>query len=261
MSKLAEICARRRTDVAADKARRPLADLQAMAAAQPPARGFRRTLQAAGIGVIAEIKRASPSQGALFDSADAATTARAYAAAGARALSVLTETHYFGGRLQDLIDARAAVDIPLLRKDFVVDPYQIVEARAVGADAVLLIVASLGSELPVYLAAARDASLDALVEVHDEAELEMAVRCGAETIGINNRNLKDLSIDLAVTERLMRHIPPGIVVVAESGIDSAADVDRMRRTGADALLIGSALMRGGDPGTALKALLAQPLAA
>jgi indole-3-glycerol phosphate synthase len=261
MSKLAEICARRRLDVDAAKAERSLASLQRDAAAQAPARGFRRALHAAGTAVIAEIKRASPSQGAIVASADAATTAKAYAQGGARALSVLTEPHYFGGCLQDLVDARTAVSLPLLRKDFVVDPYQIVEARAAGADAVLLIVATLGEAVAEFLAAARETGVDALVEVHDRAELEIAIRCGAETIGINNRNLKDLSIDLAVTERLVRHIPPGIVVVAESGVDGQADFDRMRRAGADAVLIGSALMRGGDPGAALARLLQPALAA
>ena len=261
MSKLAEICARRRVDVAAEQAATPAEVLERIVAGMAPARGFRSALIAAGVGVIAEIKRASPSQGALVASADAGATARAYADAGARALSVLTEPHYFGGCRADLLAARAAVDIPILRKDFVVDPWQILDARAAGADAVLLIVAELGRDLPRFLAAARAACVDALVEVHDRAELDLAIECGSETIGINNRNLKDLSIDLSVTEQLIRHIPPGIVVVAESGIETRTDYARMHRAGADAVLIGSSLMRGGKPGEALSALLAPAMAA
>lgn len=254
MSKLDEIVARRRADLALPGARLPAAEIDRRAAAAPPVRPFRAAL--GGLAVIAEVKRRSPSEGQLAEAADPVAIARAYEAAGAAALSVLTEPHYFGGSLDDLTAVRQAVGLPVLRKDFTVDPYQIAEARTAGADAVLLIVAALGRGIAPLLAAAADWGLAALVEVHDAAEVAIAIEAGAQLIGINNRNLADLSIDLATTERLRPLVPPGITVVAESGISTSADLDRMAAAGGDAVLIGSALMRTSDPGAALRALTA-----
>jgi indole-3-glycerol phosphate synthase len=182
--------------------------------------------------------------------------ARRYQAAGAAALSILTEPHHFGGSLDDMIEGRAAVSLPVLRKDFTVDPYQLVEARVAGADAVLLIVAVVPDRLAELGQAARALGLDAVVEVHDERELELALGAGADLIGINNRNLHDFTIDLATTERLSRIIPPGVVVVGESGIETPADMRRLAATRIDAVLIGSSLMRSPDPGALLAALRA-----
>jgi indole-3-glycerol phosphate synthase len=202
--------------------------------------------------VIAELKSASPSRGVIRASYDPPSIARGYAAAGATALSVLTDRHFFGGALDHLSAARAASGLPCLRKDFLVDPYQVEEARAAGADAVLVIVAAVedgqGKEL---LAAARQADLDVLVEVHAEGELEWAIAAGATLIGVNNRDLGTFSVTLETTERLAPRVPPGTLLVAESGIRSAADVRRMVRAGAHAVLVGEAFMERPDPGAAL----------
>lgn len=256
--KLAEITAERRRDAAALEAAVPLADLEARARAYTP-RGFAAALTRPAGGlprVIAECKRKAPSAGALKSGASAAGIARAYAEAGAACLSILTEPRHFDGCLDDLIAARAAVDIPLLRKDFTVSRHQIAEARAAGADCVLLIVAALGEETAALHDYATGLGLDVLIETHDARELDLAIAIGAPLIGINNRNLGDLSIDLAVTEALAPRLPDDRILVAESGIASPADLLRMAAVGADAVLIGSALMRGGDPGAALRDLLA-----
>ncbi|MBI3517603.1 MAG: indole-3-glycerol phosphate synthase TrpC [Proteobacteria bacterium] len=252
--RLAPILAQRRADVATARVTRPFAALHDALAGAPPARGFRAALARPGLQVVAEIKRRSPSAGALREDARPAELARRYQAAGAAALSILTEPHFFGGTLDDLVEGRAAVDLPVLRKDFTVDPYQLVEARAAGADAVLLIVAAVPDRLAELGAAARALGLDVLVEVHDEPELELALRAEADLIGINNRNLHDFAIDLATTERLRPRIPPGVVVVGESGIETPADMRRLAAARVDAVLIGSALMRSPDPGARLAAL-------
>ncbi|MDX1483136.1 MAG: indole-3-glycerol phosphate synthase TrpC [Alphaproteobacteria bacterium] len=259
--KLQEICARKRDHVAACKASRPRAAVEEAAGAAGPVRGFRAALEAklagGGLGLIAEIKRASPSAGLIRADFDAAGLARAYASGGAACLSVLTDTPYFQGSDDDLAAARGAVDLPALRKDFMVDPYQIAESRALGADCVLLILAVLDDGLAAELAAAaRSLGMDALVEVHDEAELERAARLETGLIGINNRNLKTLETDLAVTERLAPRAPKDAVLVCESGISGPQDISRMAAAGPRCFLVGESLMREADVAAAARALLA-----
>jgi indole-3-glycerol phosphate synthase len=231
-----------------------LAD-RAAAVSEAP-RGFRRALLAAEPpAVIAELKRRSPSRGEIRPDFDPAACARAYAEGGAAALSVLTDERFFGGRLEYLAEVRAAVPLPLLRKDFVIDAYQVDEARAAGADAVLLIVSALGGEaLAELLARARERGLDALVEVHDEDELETALEARADLVGVNNRDLRTFVTDLTVTERLAPRVPPGVLLVAESGIAGPGDVARLARAGARAFLVGESLMREAEPGGALRRL-------
>jgi indole-3-glycerol phosphate synthase len=255
MNKLQEIARNRRSAIEAEMAERPLEEVQEAAVSAPPCRGFRDALVRGAPAVIAEIKRASPSAGSIRADADAPDIAARYQAAGAAALSVLTEPDYFGGALADMLAARAATNIPVIRKDFIVEPWQIHESRAAGADAVLLIVALLGEKLEAYLSIAREAGIDALVEVHDEAELEVALAAGADLVGVNNRDLRDLTIDLAVTERLAPHLPAHVALVAESGIKTRDDAKRMIDAGASALLVGSSLMASEDPGNALRTLL------
>lgn len=255
MNKLQEIAARRREAIAADKARQSHAELDERARAAPPARGFREALRNRAPTAIAEIKRASPSAGDIRADASAAKTAVAYQRGGAAALSVLTEPDYFRGDISDLVEARIATDLPVLRKDFIVDPWQILDSRAAGADAILLIVAILGDAVRDYLAAAQDYGLDALVEVHDESELDTALGAGADIVGVNNRDLRDLSIDLSVTERLAARIPRGKTLVAESGVRTRDDARRMFTAGAHAVLVGSSLMEADSPGAALASLL------
>jgi indole-3-glycerol phosphate synthase len=205
--------------------------------------------------VIAEIKRRSPSRGEIRPDFDPVGIAKSYADAGAAALSVLTDERFFGGHLDFLTRVRREVDLPLLRKDFVVDPYQIDEARVAGADAVLLIVAALDARAVRTLRQrALERGLDALVEIHDEDELAVALEAGADLVGINNRDLRSFETDLAVTERLAPRIPEGVVVVAESGIFTPRDVSRLTGAGAHACLVGESLMREADVGKALRRL-------
>ena len=219
-------------------------------------RPFSEGLIDEGISLIAEMKRSSPSKGPIRPGASVSEVVRAYQEAGARAVSVLTEGEYFGGSLDDLVEARAACDLPLLRKDFVVDEYQLLEARAAGADAVLLIVAALKKKrLRKLMAAASDLGMDALIEVHDEDEVETAIEAGAELIGINNRDLHSLEVDLDTTFRLLADVPAGTVVVAESGITEREDVERLEEAGVDAILVGEVLMRSDDPVRAARTLL------
>ena len=247
---LGEIVARKRTDVAARFAGLSLADLRARAA--PSARSLRAALAKPGARFVMEVKKASPSAGALA-AADAATQARAYAGA-ADAVSVLTDTPFFGGSLDDLRAVRAAFDGPVLAKDFVVDPRQVVEARIAGADAVLAMLSVLGdAEARAMIEEARLLGMDVLVEAHDVAEVRRAVALGAPLIGINNRDLKTLQVDLAVTERLAGLVPADRLVVAESGIEDRSDVARLAPH-ADAFLVGSALMRAAAPARAARAL-------
>ena len=225
--------------------------------AAPAVRSFADALAAPGMGLIAEMKRASPSQGAIRADAAVAPIVTAYAAAGAAAISVLTEPEWFGGSLDDLVEAHATVPTPLLRKDFIVDPYQLVEARLAGASAALLIVAAFpdAAALARLVGAADDAGLDALVEVHDEADLALAVSVGARIVGINNRDLRSLEVDLATSLRLRPRVPPEVTVVAESGIATRADVRALEDAGVDAILVGEALMRVNDPAAAAAQLL------
>jgi indole-3-glycerol phosphate synthase len=253
--RLVPILEARRADVARGKQERSLADLERALKQAPPARGFRAALLRPGLQAIAEIKRSSPSAGVLRASAEPAAIGKLYETAGAAALSVLTEPHFFNGELADLQAARAAVSLPVLRKDFTIDGWQLAEARAAGADAALLIVGALGEETRSLLEIGRAYGLDMLVEVHDEAELDLALASGADLIGINNRDLTRFTIDLGTTERLRPLIPPGIGVVAESGMEKRADVARMADLPVDAVLIGAALMRAEDPGAMLAALL------
>jgi indole-3-glycerol phosphate synthase len=223
-----------------------------------PTRGFAASLAGGSRRVIAEVKRASPSQGLIRQDFDAAALAREFAAAGASALSVLTEERFFQGSLDYLERIKKEVSLPLLRKDFVLDEYQLFEARSFGADAVLLIVALLDlSRLQQLLALAGSLSLDALVEVHTEEELSAALKAGAKLIGINNRDLKSFEVRLETTERLLPLVPPGILVVCESGIDSPEQIEKFERLGVHAFLIGEALMRAPKPGEKLRELLRQ----
>lgn len=259
MTVLDEILAHKRVELEQARRRVAPAELARRAAGQPPPRGFRRALLGPGRRVIAELKRRSPSKGEIRRDFDPVAIARAYEAGGAAALSVLTDERFFGGSLAVLEAVRRATALPLLRKDFVIDPYQLDEARASGADAVLLIVAALApAALERLRAHALGLGLDVLVEVHDEAELDLAKGVGADLIGINNRDLKSFVTDLGVTERLARRVPQGAVVVAESGISGPADLARLERAGASAFLVGESLMREADPGLALRRLLGTP---
>lgn len=255
---LGEIVARKRAALAARQAETSRRRLEDSAAVLPPPRSLAHALTPRGgarVRLLAELKRASPVAGVLAHGFDPVPRAPAYVAAGAAALSVLTDPH-FQGSLADLAVVRAAVDCPLLQKDFVVDEYQLWEARAGGADAILLIVAILTpAELADLYQAAKSLGLGALVEVHDEAELETAARLGAGLIGINNRDLRSFRTDLATTERLAPRAPAGACVVSESGIATAADVIRVADAGAHAILVGEALSRSGDPAATIRTLL------
>jgi indole-3-glycerol phosphate synthase len=260
---LDRILATTRATVAAAKARVPMAELERLAAVHQP-RGWAAALRqkaATGPAVIAEIKKASPSKGLIRAEFDAAWVARSYFAGGAAALSVLTDEPFFQGSLRNLELASAAVPLPCLRKDFTVDEYQIVEARAHHGDAILLIAAALSDgELQRFSQAAHSLSLDVLVEVHTAEELDRVLdrlgETGADAIGVNNRDLKTFEVRLETSLGLVERIPSTVVRVAESGIATPEDLARLRVAGFDACLIGESLMRQTDPGAALKALLA-----
>ena len=255
MSVLDQIIVGVREDLGGREAARPLADVRAALADVDPARDPMPHFRAPGSSVIAEVKRKSPSKGELADIPDPAALATAYAAGGAAAISVLTERRRFGGSLDDLVAVRAAVDTPLLRKDFIVTSYQLVEARAAGADLALLIVAALDDDdLRRLHDEARELGLTVLVEVHDEAETARAVALGAELVGVNARNLKTLAVDNDTFSRLAPLLPDDRVKVAESGISSPADVQRFVSEGARAVLVGEALVKDGDPQAAVAAM-------
>jgi indole-3-glycerol phosphate synthase len=260
---LATILASTRASLAAAKASVPVAELERRAAGHHP-RGWAAALRrhaATGPAVIAEIKKASPSKGLIRADFDPAWLARRYRAGGAAALSVLTDEPYFQGSLRNLELASSAAPLPCLRKDFMVDEYQIVESRAHRADAILLIAAALtDAELKRFAHSARSFSLDVLVEVHTADELDRVLNVlgenGADAIGVNNRDLKTFAVNLETSLELVQRIPPGVVRVAESGIATPEDMARLRSADFDAFLIGESLMRQPDPGAALKALLA-----
>jgi indole-3-glycerol phosphate synthase len=251
------ILAKTRERVAAEKVRRPLDASHRAVLEAPVVRPFAAALGRDGrLNVVAEHKRRSPSRGAIREDLAPADVARRYEAAGAAALSVLTDEAFFGGRLGHLEEARAATGLPALRKDFVLDPWQVWEARASGADAVLLIVAALDDEaLAGLLGAARQAGIDALVEVHDRDELDRALAAGAGLVGVNSRDLRTLAVSLETALALAPAIPDDVVAVAESGIGTGQDVRRLRQAGFDAFLVGEHLMSAPDPGEALRRLL------
>lgn len=259
---LDEILAHKRAETAARRRRISERNFREMAAETPAPGGLaaalRARIDAGGPAVIAELKKASPSRGVLCADFEPTGLAAGYQRGGAAALSVLTDAKYFQGSGAVLELARRGSGLPILRKDFILEPYQIYESRAMGAAAVLLIAAALpdDGELAALRRLARDCGLDALVEVHDEDELARAAAAGAELIGINNRDLQTFEVDLATAERLAPQVPPGALPVAESGIRDAADLARLRRCGIDAFLIGETLMRAADPGARLGELLA-----
>ncbi|MEH3047687.1 indole-3-glycerol phosphate synthase TrpC [Sphingomonas adhaesiva] len=260
MTILDTICATKRDEVRARRAAVPTADLAARAAAQTPPRGFRsaldRTIAAGRHALIAEIKKASPSKGLIRADFDPPAHARAYAEGGATCLSVLTDAPYFQGDEAYLVAARGACDLPVLRKDFTVDPWQALEARSIGADAILLIVAALDDTcLAECEAAAIEQGLDVLVEVHDEAEMARAARLSSRLIGVNNRDLKTFEVDFRRTYDLMRHAPAGCTFVAESGLSTRADLDELAAHGVHCFLIGEALMRQADVAAATRAMV------
>ena len=260
---LDDILAHKRQEVAAQKQRVDMDTLVAnISASNDTPRGFMKALQArvaiGGTAVIAEVKKASPSMGVIRASFDPVAIAENYAAAGATCLSVLTDEKYFQGSGHYLRLVRAAVGLPLLRKDFIVDEYQIVEARALGADAILLIVAALSdAELAAFTRLAHDLGLDVLVEVHNEAECARALQLPLRVIGVNNRNLHDFSVSLETSRRIKTMLPADYLLVSESGIHTRADIEALQADGIHAFLVGGALMQADDPGVALSALLAK----
>jgi len=259
MNKLTQILETKAGEVAVRRAQRTRADLDAVDAG--PVRGFaaalRRKIDAGGYGLIAEVKKASPSKGLIRADFSPADHARAYAAGGAACLSVLTDAPYFQGHEDYLVAARAACALPVLRKDFMIDPWQVAEARAIGADAILIIVAALDDgAMREIEAAAVERGMDVLVEVHDEAELDRALtQLRSRLIGVNNRDLRSFETDLGVTERLAKLVPAGTLLVGESGIANHADCARLARRGVRAFLVGESLMRHADVEAATRALL------
>jgi indole-3-glycerol phosphate synthase len=252
---LDDIIARTRVTVAEARAALPFEAVEEQALAASPPRDFWGALRARPVGAIAEFKRRSPSAGWIREGANPADIAARYQAAGAAALSVLTDEPFFGGALADLRRARAATHLPVLRKDFMIDRYQIVEARAHGADAILLIASVLDDVQLVALAAeAARWGMDVLWEAHDEREVRRVVASGARLVGINHRDLRTFQVDTTLAARMRPEIPAGRLVVAESGIRTAGDVRGLRAAGIDAILVGESLMRAPDPGAALRAL-------
>jgi indole-3-glycerol phosphate synthase len=262
---LDRITAYKREEVAAGKAATPLDAMESRARAAEPPRGFREALLAAtvgGYGLIAEIKKASPSKGLIRPDFDPPALAHAYAAGGATCLSVLTDGPSFQGADDHLVQARAAVDLPVLRKDFLHDPWQVAQSRALGADCILIIMAAVDdSQAGELEAAALHYGMDVLIEVHDEAELERATRLKSPLLGINNRDLNSFEVSLETTRRLARRVPDDRIIVSESGLHTPQDLADLAMYGARCFLIGESLMRQADVAAATRALLANPLTA
>lgn len=259
---LAEICKVKRGHVRKQMAESPFSELEQRIAAAEPPRGFINALQSAvadsGYGLIAEIKKASPSKGVIREEFNPITLAKAYQRGGATCLSVLTDEPYFQGADIYLAGARNAVDLPVLRKDFMIDPYQIVESRALGADCILLIMAALSDDQARELEdEAMDLDMDVLVEVHDNNELDRALKLRSSLIGVNNRNLKTLEVDIATSESMLARFPEDRIAVSESGLYTPEDLNRMSNAGAHCFLIGESLMRQDDVEAATRAILAR----
>ncbi len=253
---LDEICAYKKEEVARRKAAVPIEELEEVAARIRPPRDFRQALRMDGISLIAEIKRRSPSKGMLLENLDAAELASVYEASGARAISVLTDEEFFRGTLQDLVVVHQGVSIPCLRKEFIIDEYQIVEARAHTADAILLIVRILSDQqLHDYLQKARSLGMSVLVETHTADEVDRALKAGAHIIGVNNRNLATFEVDIQTTMNLRKQVPGGVVLVSESGIHTRNHVKMLEDGGVDAILVGEALVKSNDIAAKIRELL------
>jgi len=258
---LDEILDHKQREVELARQQVPLSDVKARAAEQAPALDFASALQAEGVSLIAEVKKASPSKGVLRSDFDPVVLATSYAAHGAAAISVLTDVRFFQGNLQILTAIKVALQkagrvVPLLRKDFIIDPYQVYESRAAGADALLLIAAALSDEaLAELFSLTRSLGMTALVEVHDKWEVSRVLPLRPRVVGINNRDLRNFSVDLTHFERLRRLLPDGVIAVAESGIQTAADVRRLAEMGADAVLVGEALVTASDIGAKVRELV------
>lgn len=262
---LEQICSDKLVHIEQRKSRRPLSDLVSDAERATPPRGFADALiraSASGYGLISEIKQASPSKGLIRSDFDPAMLARAYQAGGATCLSVLTDAPYFQGSDDHLMAARAVVDLPVLRKDFMLDPYQIIEARSLGADCVLLIMAALDDDRAAELeTVARHHGMDVLIEVHNEEELIRALKLKSPLIGVNNRDLKTLKTDISTTKKLAGKVPDDRILVCESGLNNREDLAEMAQAGARCFLIGEALMRQSDVEQAVRAILSDPVPA
>ena len=253
---LEQICAKKREHIAQQKLRAPISELAHRALQQTPPRGFAQVLKNNKMGLIAEIKKASPSKGIIREDFDPAALAKAYELGGATCLSVLTDTPYFGGQDEYLVQVRAAVSLPVLRKDFMLEPYQIIESRALGADCILLIMAALSDDQAVELEGlALGLGMSVLVEVHDKAELERALKLKSPLLGVNNRNLKTLEVTLQTSKDLAAMIPADKIKIAESGIFTHADIVQLQKFGYEAFLVGESLMRQPDVSKATRELL------
>ncbi len=253
---LDKICVHKRVEVDSRKAALPIEKLQERLDTVRPPRDFRQAIRETGISLIAEIKRASPSKGVLFEDMDPVELAGLYEQTGARAISVLTDEEFFKGSLHDLTSVRQDVSVPCLRKDFIIDEYQLYEARVAQADAVLLIARILSdAQLKDYLDTARGLSMHALVETHDEKEIERSLKAGAHIIGINNRDLATFNVDIKTTLELKKHVPGGYALVSESGIHNRDDVRMLEDGGVDAVLVGEALVTSKNIGGKIRELL------